>query len=133
MVRREGQMPDASSVASVVVVELPHDGSAPPLRNPGVRNGGGARSLRELSQDRELRAPPPWDLEPYTVRGRLTLLSAPPKAGKTTLTAHYAAAKSLGRDFLDQCIRQGRVLWVGPDEHIGDQVRRFMELGADLD
>jgi len=106
---------------------------APPLPIPAKRIGGGARSLRELSEDAELMAPPPWDLQPYTVRGRLTLLSAPPKAGKTTLLAHYAAAKSLGRDFLGQSVQPGRVLWVGPDEHIGDQVRRFIELGADVD
>ena len=107
--------------------------AAPPLQNLGDQTGGAVRSLRELATDPSLTAPPAWDWHPYTAEGRLTLLSAPPKSGKTTLAAHYAAAKSLGRPFLGQELQQGLVLWVGPDEHLGDQVRRFTQLGAAAD
>lgn len=82
---------------SLVLVPPPEGPGAPPLHNPGVWNGGGARSLRDLVQDPEVMAPVPWDLEPYTAPGRLTLLSAPPKAGKTTLTAHYAGRRRQGQ------------------------------------
>jgi AAA domain-containing protein len=115
----------------VVPVAPPTETSDPPLRSPGIWNGGGARSLADLANDAEVMKPVPWDLEPYTAPGRLTLLSAPPKAGKTTVIAHYAAAKSAGREFLGQALKRGKVLWVGPDEHIADQVRRFVGLGAE--
>src|SRR2546426_8646346 len=86
----------------VAPVGPPRDTGAPPLPNPDKRIGGGARSLRELLADPELAKPPAWDLRPYTMAGRLTLLVSPPKLGKTTFAAHYAAAKTAGKPFLDQ-------------------------------
>jgi hypothetical protein len=88
------------------------------------------RSLPDLAQDPELAKPVDWELYPYTARGRLTLLASPPKRGKTTFAAHYAVAKASGGQFVGQQLRAGPVLWVAPDEHVADQVRRFVELQA---
>lgn len=108
----------------------PQDASLapPPLHPPRVRRSGGARSLAELAEDPELTEPPKWDLFPYTVEGRISLVACPPKSGKTTFAALYAARKATGRDFLGRQLRQAPILWAGPDEHLGDQYRRFMEL-----
>jgi hypothetical protein len=72
-----------------------------------------------------------WDLKPLTAPGRLTLLCARPKLGKSTFTAHYVARKVLGGEFLGQPLEAAPVLWVsGPEESKYDIVRRFQELGV---
>jgi hypothetical protein len=73
-----------------------------------------------------------WDLRPYLAPGRLTLLSARPKLGKSTLAAHYAAKKVVGGEFFGQLLEAGPVLWVsGPEENKYDIARRFQELGVE--
>lgn len=65
----------------------------------GRKPWGGRRAvpLSELYEDPSLCAPPKFDLPPYTAKGRITLLTVGPKAGKTTFAAHYAvrAASSI--------------------------------------
>jgi predicted ATP-dependent serine protease len=73
------------------------------------------------------------DWKPYTAKGRITLLSVAPKAGKSTLAAYYAVAKATGGVWLDQRLERGRVLWCGPDEHLGDIAARFKRLDAPAD
>jgi hypothetical protein len=86
--------------------------------------------LSELYEDSLLCAPPDFDWEPYTARARVTLLSVAPKAGKSTLATYYAVAKATGGEWLGQKLTPGKVLWVGPDEHIGDVTSRFKNMGA---
>jgi hypothetical protein len=45
----------------------------------------------EIIAEPEYAAEVPWDLRPFTAPGRLTLLSARPKLGKSTYAAHYVA------------------------------------------
>lgn len=107
--------------------------NAPSANGQKERVRGIPRSLADLARDPELLKPPQYDLRPYTARGRAILLSVPPKIGKSTFAGHYAAAKAKGAAFLGTPLQQGKVLWVGPDEALGDQVRRLYELGAPAD
>jgi hypothetical protein len=92
--------------------------------------GRPAVPLSELYEDSLLCAPPDFDWEPYTARARVTLLSVAPKAGKSTLATHYAVAKATGGEWLGQQLTPGKVLWVGPDEHVGDVTSRFKNMSA---
>lgn len=97
------------------------------LRPPAATRGG-PRLLRDIIRDPEYSTEIPWDLEPFTARGCLTLVAGPAKlAGKSTLLRHYAASKSRGIPFLDQDLAAGGVLWVGPDEPIYHTARQFAE------
>lgn len=71
-----------------------------------------------------------YDLRPYTAEGRFTLLSAPPKRGKSTFAALYAHAKATGGRFLGQQLEGATVLYVAPDENWRDVVRRFRSFGT---
>lgn len=90
---------------------------------------GSPRLLSEIVSDPGFSAELPWDLEPLTAEGRLTLVAGPPKlAGKSTFARHYAAAKVEAREFLGRTPQQGTVLWVGPDEFSEDTARAFIEI-----
>lgn len=71
-----------------------------------------------------------YDLRPYTARNRITLISAPPKRGKSTFATLYARARASGGAFLGQTIEPGTVLYVAPDENWRDVVRRFRSFGT---
>jgi len=71
-----------------------------------------------------------YDLRPYTARGRFTLLSAPPKRGKSTFAALYAHTKAIGGAFVGQDLEPAPVLYVAPDENWRDVVRRFRSFGT---
>jgi hypothetical protein len=81
--------------------------------------------LKDLLDDPSLLAPPVAIVPRVAYQGRLTLLSAPRKAGKSTLMGAAASALSRGETFLRQPTSEASVLWVAEDEHIGDTVRRF--------
>ena len=63
--------------------------------------------------------------------GRVTLLHALPKAGKSTLLSKAVAAVTRGRRFLEAPLTAGDVLWIG-EELPGDVKRRLTRDGADL-
>ncbi len=72
-----------------------------------------------------------WVVEPIIAHGRATVLAGPPKeAGKTTYSAYLATAKARGGTFLGQKLEPEPVLYVSPDEHVGDVCHRFEQLGA---
>lgn len=100
-----------------------------PFRRPSVC----FRSVAELAQRPELLTPPEQILPRLGYRGRLVVLAAPDKAGKSTLVGHGAAAVTRGRAFLGERCRRGRVVLLGLEEAPGDAVRRFVDLDADLD
>ena len=63
--------------------------------------------------------------------GRVTLLHAREKVGKSTLIAAAVAAVTRGRPFLEQPTMAGDVLWVG-EEAVGDVKRRLVQWDGDL-
>jgi hypothetical protein len=62
--------------------------------------------------------------------GRVTLLAAPEKLGKSTLTTAAAAAMSRGELWLGSATTAGSVLWA-TEEHVMDVARRMHDFGAD--
>lgn len=94
------------------------------------------RSLSEILADPTIHDTPPFVLRPLCVAGRSTLLCAPPKAGKSTLTSQLAADLSAGRRSLLHArqvapCEPAQVLWLALDEHVGDVARRLHACGAD--
>jgi hypothetical protein len=101
-------------------------------------NGSGGRhkpyTLRELYDRPELLEPPAMILpHGLALPGRVTLLSAREKAGKSTLAGQAVSALSKGDEFLGMQLAAARVLWYGIDEPLSDCVRRFQLYGADAD
>lgn len=90
-------------------------------------------TLRELLERPELLEPPAAVIPDIAYSGRVTLLSAREKAGKSTITGQAAAALSSGGNFLGTTLSAARVLWYGIDEPLGDTVRRFQQYGGDPD
>jgi hypothetical protein len=97
-----------------------------------------AASARRLSRPLTAILDNPAALEPPTVvvprlvwRGRVTLLAAREKAGKSTLATAAAAAVSQGAAWLGDATTKGAVLWVALEEHIADLAARMTDWGAD--
>ncbi|MCA9762952.1 MAG: AAA family ATPase [Gemmatimonadetes bacterium] len=84
--------------------------------------------LLDLQQRPELLAPPRAVIPGIAYAGRVTLLAAPRKSGKSTLLGGAVAALSAGRAFLGEPLDQAETLWLALDEPLGDLVRR---LGAE--
>jgi hypothetical protein len=89
--------------------------------------------LSELVDRPELLAPPRAIVPRLAYEGRITLLSAPRKSGKSTLVGAAAAALSRGGTFLSGPTATGTVLWAALDEPLGDLVRRLAVGHADGD
>lgn len=89
------------------------------------------RTLTELLADPKLLEPPPIVIPRLAWEGRVTLLAAREKVGKSTLMGQAAAALArapqsiLGDDILEPM----NTLWLGLDEPVGDIVRRFDRYG----
>ncbi len=83
------------------------------------------RTLREYQEHPELLQPPEVVVPNLAWRGRVTLLAAREKAGKSTYAAFGAALLSQ--------TSEGGVLWVNLEEAPYDVVSRFGELEADPD
>ena len=77
-------------------------------------------------------AGPPTVARIIAHRGRVTLLHAREKVGKSTLMREGMAAVTRGVPFLEQPTIQGRVLVVG-EEAVGDIKGQLLEAAADLD
>lgn len=90
--------------------------------------------LGELLDRPELLVPP-VSLIPYGIAqaGRVTILSAREKAGKSTLVGQAAAALSAGEEFLGEQLSKSVVLWYAIDEPLSETVSRFSMYGADRD
>lgn len=116
-----------SVVPSLAVVRSESIAAATVRRLPVIR------TLSEILANPEALQPPEPIIPGLAYRGRVTLLAAREKAGKSTLMGTAAAALSAGASFAGQPLRRGRVLWIGLEEHEGDIARRFVEAGADPD
>jgi hypothetical protein len=86
--------------------------------------------LEDLLADPALLEPPHCVLPRLGWAGRLTMLAAPEKSGKSTLLGQAIAAKATGREFLGEPMTRGTSLWMGLDEPLNDIVRRFDRYGA---
>ncbi|CAN5213136.1 hypothetical protein BH18GEM1_BH18GEM1_22470 [soil metagenome] len=89
------------------------------------------RTLAQVLADPELSAPPRPVVPRLVYAGRVSLLAAREKLGKSTLASAAVAAVSVGRPFLDEPVERGRALVVGLDEHQGDSARRLVRFVAD--
>jgi hypothetical protein len=91
------------------------------------------RSLREILADPAASAPPAVVAPRLAWAGRVSLLAAREKDGKSTLAAAAAAAVTTGGLFLGEPTTPGTVLWVGVEEHPHDLVQRATAFGTDPD
>lgn len=86
--------------------------------------------LSEYLDRPEMLDPPPVVVPHLAWRGRVTLLAAAEKGGKSTLIGQAAAACSTGTTFLGQDVEPCSVAWIALDEHVSDLVRRLSHHGA---
>ena len=89
------------------------------------------RRLSELQLDEKLLQPANVIVPGLAAAGRVTMLAAREKMGKSTLMAYAAAQMSRGGHIWDQETVPCRVLWVGLEESPADAVTRFIAMGAD--
>jgi hypothetical protein len=75
--------------------------------------------------DATLLVKPRYVVPKIALAARSTFLAAREKLGKSTIMRHGIAAATRGRGFLGEPCSPVRALWVGVEEHIGDQVQGF--------
>jgi hypothetical protein len=105
----------------------------PPSDSSGRLGTPRLYTLRELVEQPELVAPPKSLINLLAYPGRMTLLSAREKIGKSTLLGQALATLSSGGIWLGDQLEPAKVLWYAIDEPLGDTVRRFREAGANCD
>ncbi len=86
--------------------------------------------LSDLLNQPELLQPPPVIVPKLAWEGRVSLLAAEEKAGKSTLAGQAAAHLVRGAGFLGGMAPARTVLWLALDEPLGDLVRRLHRYGA---
>lgn len=90
------------------------------------------RTLATILLDPTLLEPPTPEIPFLAYAGRVTLLAAREKAGKSTLLSQAVSCYTTGTPFLGHAgAVPGRVLWYSIDEPLSDTVRRFHQFGAD--
>ncbi len=125
-------MIDGESSGGVAPGLVPHVGaSAHAMDQLAAAGRKRLRTLEELVADATLMAEPQAVLPKLAYGGRVTLLSAREKYGKSTLLAQAAVAVTTGGLFLGERIRRGKVLWYALDEPFKDAVQRLHRFGAD--
>jgi hypothetical protein len=77
----------------------------------------------------EVPEAPEWLVHHLLPRGRLALLAAYPKVGKSTFATQLAIAVAQGRDFLGRPTYQGGVLYVNAEERRDDLMGRLRNFG----
>jgi len=90
-------------------------------------------TLGRLIAEPGLLDPPEPVVAPFAWSGRVTLLAAREKAGKSTLASYVAARASDGREAFGHPVRYGPVLWVALEEHLGDLAGRLVSFDAEPD
>lgn len=88
--------------------------------------------LSTLLKNPDLQKRPRMVVPGLAAAGRVTMLAAREKVGKSTYAAFLGALLSSGGSWGQQ-LAQGTVLWIGLEEHKGDAVVRFATMGADPD
>ena len=94
----------------------------------------GVRSLADILKDPRALEPPKPVVPRLAWVGRVTLLAAPEKCGKSTLATAAAAAVTRGTEFLGAQCSAGAVLWASFDrEHVSDLACRMVRFGVHAD
>lgn len=91
------------------------------------------RAMSEILEDPEALRPPEPVVPQMAWKGRVSLLAAREKLGKSTLAAAAAAAVSRGRQFLGEPVERGSALVLALEEHVADVVGRLVDFDADPD
>lgn len=89
------------------------------------------RTLAEILTDPTILEPPETVVPRLAWRGRVTLLAAREKDGKSTVAGAAAAAVTRGAPFLDGKALRGPVVIAGLEEHPSEIARRLVDFGAD--
>jgi hypothetical protein len=89
------------------------------------------RTLAEILADPTILEPPETIVPRLAWRGRVTLLAAREKDGKSTVAGAAAAAVTRGVTFLDGVALRGVVVLAGLEEHPGEIARRLVDFNAD--
>lgn len=87
--------------------------------------------LSQLAGDPSFLEPPRSVVPRLALEGRVTLLAAEEKAGKSTLVGQGVAAVTAGLPFLGKGTRPGPALWLAYDEPLSDCAARLVNSGAD--
>jgi len=91
----------------------------------------GVRSLAEILKDPHALEPPGPVVPRLAWKGRVTLVAAREKSGKSTLASAGAAAVTRGGSFLGESCSEGSVLWCSFDrEHVADLTDRLQSFGV---
>ncbi len=83
--------------------------------------------LRDLLLRPDLLLPPPVRIPRLAWEGRLTMLAAREKSGKSTLVRQAVSCLVTGGHFLAEPLESCHVLWICLDEPLGDLVRGLCE------
>ena len=89
------------------------------------------RTLAEILVDPKILEPPETVVPRLAWRGRVTLLAAREKDGKSTVAGAAAAAVTRGATFLDGVALWGVVVLAGLEEHTSEIAKRLVVFGAD--
>lgn len=89
--------------------------------------------LSDLLENPELLQPPEAVAPRLGFVGRVVLLAAREKMGKSTLVSAAAAAVSSGAPFLGEATRRGDVLLFWLEEHPGELAQNILKFGGDPD
>jgi hypothetical protein len=89
------------------------------------------RTLADILADPKILEPPETVVPRLAWRGRVTLLAAREKDGKSTVAGAAAAAVTRGATFLDGIAMRGVVVLAGLEEHPSEIARRLVDFGAD--
>lgn len=89
------------------------------------------RTLAEILEDPKILESPETVVPCLAWRGRVTLLAAREKDGKSTVAGAAAAAVTLGATFLDGVAHRGAVVLAGLEEHPSEIAKRLVVFGAD--
>lgn len=122
---QDGENATTAALLQSLVEEYANE-SAP---GPGLQ----LRTLAEILADPDaLKAPEPV-IPRLAWAGRVSLLAAREKDGKSTIGRAGASEVSRGGEFLGERVKPGTVLWLNLEEHTGDAAAGFHTFGADPD
>jgi hypothetical protein len=98
-------------------------------RGQQARSGGYRfTTLDDLLAEPEISQSYVW--EDTLIKGGLSIISAKPKVGKSTLARNLAVSVTLGEPFLGRSTQQGRVLYLCLEEKRSEVVKHFRRMEA---
>ncbi len=135
--RGADQVLDAAASYSPFGIE-PEEEPEPtvPEREPGTEDFAPAdqpifRTLADILRNPHAQDPPEPIVPRMAWRGRVSMLAAAEKLGKSTLVSAGAAAVTTGAYFLEGSASEGSVVHLAIEEHENDYAPRYVRFGAD--